>query len=145
MASGREVARLPALHVVAHDSDRLHAMMQTVEARAVELVQARRDDTAPFSDRSIEALMKPHVQTVGEQMASTKVLGVGDELVERKANRRIVGCDHGAGARSDDDVDGDAVRDQLLKDSDVTRAAQTSAAQHDADAHRRVVIIVPNR
>lgn len=78
---------------------------------------------------------------MGQQMPPTKVLGVGDELVEREANRRIVGCDNGAGARSDDDVDRDAARDELLKDPDVAGAAQASAAKHHADSRWRVRIV----
>ena len=134
MVSGREVGWPPARHVVAHDSDGLHAVMQPVEARALERVETRGDDAAQFSDRSIEPLMKPHVQTVGQQMPPTKLLSVGDELVERKANRRIVGGDNGAGARSDDDVDRDAVLDELLKDSNMAGASQASTAQHHGDA-----------
>jgi hypothetical protein len=129
---------------VAHDSDGLHAVMQTVDARALELLEACGNDAGQFSDRSIEPWMKPDVQTMGQQMSPTKVLGVGDEFVEREANRRIVSRNNGAGARSDDNVDGDAVRDELLKNSDVAGTAQTSAAQHDGDAHLRARIAGAN-
>ena len=119
-------------------------MMQPVEARALELLEACGNDAGQFSDRSIEPWMKPDVQTMGQQMSPTKVLGVGDEFVEREANRRIVGRDNGAGARSDDDVDGDAVRDELLKNPDVAGAAQASATQHHGDSRRRARIAGAN-
>lgn len=81
---------------------------------------------------------------MGQHMSPTKVLSVGDELVEREANRGIVGRDDSAGARADDDVDGNPVRDELLQDPDVSGAAQSSAAEHHADSYWGVRIACAN-
>ena len=64
---------------------------------------------------------------MGQQMAATKFPRVAKQFIEGEPDCRIKGSDNCAGARADDDVDGNVVRDKLLKDPDVTCAAQASA------------------
>jgi hypothetical protein len=61
-------------------------------------------------------------------MPATKFPRIANQFIEGKSDCRIERSDNGAGARADDDVDGNVVRDKLLKNPDVTRAAQASAA-----------------
>jgi hypothetical protein len=61
-------------------------------------------------------------------MAATKFPRVANQFIEGEPDCRIESSDNRAGARADDDVDGNVVRDKLLKDPDVTCAAQASAA-----------------
>jgi hypothetical protein len=61
-------------------------------------------------------------------MAAAKFPRIAYQLIERESDRRIVGSNHGTRARADDDVDGNVVGDELLKDADMTGTAHPSPA-----------------
>ena len=112
--------------------------MQPVERRPFELLETRGNDSARSAQNPIEPMSEANVQTVGEEMTATKCSRIADQFIERESDRGIVGGDHRARARADDDIDGDGVSDELLKDSDMSCAAQSSTAHHDGDANCRV-------
>ena len=71
-------------------------------------------------------------------MTATKCVRIADQIIEGETDRGIVGGDHCARARANDDIYGNGVSDELLKDSDMSCAAQSSTAHHDGDANCRV-------
>src|SRR5262245_42141698 len=137
-ASGREAASSAALQVAAHDANASDTVMQPLERGSFELFETRGNDSARAPQHAIEPMSEANVQTVGEQMTATKCLRIADQLIERESDRRIVGGDDSAGARANNDIDRNAVTDELLKDSDMACAAQSSTAHHYGDANRRV-------
>jgi hypothetical protein len=102
--------------------------MQPVERCALELLEARGNQSARSPQNRIEPVSKTDVQAVGKQMAASKFPGIADQLIERESDGRIVGSNYCTRARADDDVDGNVVGDELLKDADMTRTTQPSAA-----------------
>jgi hypothetical protein len=131
---------LAGRQVVAHDAYLANAVVQPVEGGALQLLEAPGNQSACSSQHPIEPVSETDVQTVGKQVAAAKFPRVANQFIERESDRRIEGSDNRAGARPDDDVDGNAVRDQLLKDPDVTCAPQTSAAEYHRDANWRIRI-----
>jgi hypothetical protein len=122
---------------VAHDAYLLNAVMQPVERGAFELFETRGNQSAcPFQD-PVEPVSETDVQAMGQQMAAAKFPRIANQFIEGKSDCRIEGSDNGAGARADDDVDRNIVRDELLKDPDVPRAAQASPAEYDRDTNGR--------
>jgi hypothetical protein len=112
--------------------------MQPVERGAFELLETRRNYSAGSPQNPIEPAFETSVQTVGEEMTSAKCLCVADQFIERESDRGIVSGDNCAGARANNDIDGNGVGDELLKDADMACAAQSSATHHHGDANRRV-------
>jgi hypothetical protein len=64
---------------------------------------------------------------------------ISEQLIECEANRRVVGGNNGTRARSGDNVDRHVMRDDLLQDAEVSGAAQTSAAEREADSNRSLL------
>src|SRR5262249_5699782 len=85
----------------------------------------------------IERVSETDVQAMGKEMAATKFPRVANQFIERESDRRIVGSDNCASARADDDIDGNVVFDKLLKDPEVTCAAQASTAENHRNADCR--------
>src|SRR5262245_56244602 len=102
--------------------------MELVEGGTLELLEAHGNQSARSFQNPIEPVSKADIQAVGEQMAASKFPCVANKFVEGESDCCIEGRDNCAGARADDDVDGNVVGDKLLKDPDVTCAAQASAA-----------------
>jgi hypothetical protein len=123
IASRREAAWSAALQVVAHDTNASNTVMQPVERGAFELLETRRNYSASSPQNPIEPASETNVQTVGEEMTSAKCLCVADQFIERESDRGIVSGDNCAGARANEDIDGNGVGDELLKDADMTCAA----------------------
>jgi hypothetical protein len=125
---------------VAHDAYFANAVMQPVERGAFKLLEARGNQSARSPQDPIEPVSETDVQTVSKQVAATKFPRVANQFIEREPDRRIESGDYRAGARADNDVDRNVVRDKLLKDPDMTCTAQPSAAEHHRNADRRVGI-----
>jgi hypothetical protein len=130
MAS-REITRATGRHVVTHNPDGSHIVIEPFERCMVELLEASRNDSTELHKYLAEpqSLIEPNVDAVGDQMPSAKVSGFRNELIERQANRRIVRSDDGTCARSNDDVEWNTVSDEFLKHAEMTRSAQASAAE----------------
>ena len=122
---------------MAHDAYLPNAVMQPVERGALELFETRGDQSACPFQNPVEPVSETDVQAMGQQMAATKFPRITNQFIEGKADCRIEGSDNGAGARADDDVDRNLMRDELLKDPDVTCAAQASATEDHRDANGR--------
>jgi hypothetical protein len=67
--------------------------------------------------------MEPDVETVRHQVSAAETSRVGNQLIDGKPNRGVVRCDDGSGARADDDVNRNVVRDEPLQDADVRSTA----------------------
>jgi putative intracellular protease/amidase len=125
---------------VAHDAEFADAVMQPVERGALELLEARANQSARSSQNPIEPASETDVQTVGKQMPATKFPRIANQVIQGESDRRIEGGDDCAGAGAHDDVDGNVVSDKLLQHSQMPRTAQSSAAEHHCDANRRIDI-----
>jgi hypothetical protein len=84
IAPCREVARPIALHVVTGDADGPNPMMQPIECRALELLQTCWYEPAQHSQHAIESVIKSDIQTVRDQVPTTEMARIPDELVEDK-------------------------------------------------------------
>ena len=112
--------------------------MQPVERRPFELLETRGNDSTCAAENPIEPTSEANVQTVGEEMTATKCSRIADQFIERESDRGIVSGDDCARARANDHIDGNAVSDELLKDSDMPCAAQSATAHHYGYANCRV-------
>jgi hypothetical protein len=113
--------------------------MQPIECRVLELVETRWDESAQQSKHAIEPAIESDIQTVRDQMPATEDARIADELLDRETDRGIVCGHNGTRARADDEVDGNLVSDELLKNSDMAGAAEASAAQHKTDTRRCLI------
>jgi len=121
--------------------DSSDAVMQTVERRTLQLLEAPRDEPAQPGHHSIESVTESNVEAMSDQMSATKAVSVRDQFVERETDGGVVCGNDGSGARADDDVDGNLVGSQLSKDAKMTGSTQSPAAQHDANANRRAFLL----
>ena len=126
---------------MAHDAYSANAVMQPVERGALELLEPHGNQSACSPQNVIELASETDVQAMCKQMAATKFPRVANQFIERESDRRVVGSDNCARARADDDVNRNLVRDKLLKDPDVTCAAEASAAQHHRNANTRDIFL----
>lgn len=135
LEAGREITRPAGAGVVADDPDSSNAVMQTLERCALQLLEAFRDEPAQACQHSIEPMTESNVEAVNNQMPAAKAVGVRDQFVERETNGGIVRSNDSPSARTDDDVDGNPVGDQLSEYAKMTGSAQSPAAQHEANAN----------
>ena len=66
IGTGREVAGAVRAHVVADDAEALHAVMQAIERRELELTESRGNDAAPRVEAAFEPVARLDVEAVGE-------------------------------------------------------------------------------
>ena len=137
--TSREIPRSTGRHVVAHDPDGSHVVIEPLERRMLELLEASRNDSTELHKYLAEPqlLIEPNVDAVGDQMPSAKARGFRNELIERHANRRIVRGDDGTCARSNNYVEGNAVSDEFLQHAEMARSAQASAAEDERNTDGR--------
>jgi hypothetical protein len=118
---------------VAGDGEALHAMMEPVEARGLELAQAIGNHAAPGSQPRVEPVVEVDVEAVGQEMAAAEPLRVRNQIIDIEADCSIICGDHGAGADADDCVNRNFMTDQLSQHTDVRGAPQAARAQHHRD------------
>jgi hypothetical protein len=123
---------------VAYDAYAAYAMMKPIECRVLELLEATANHSARSSQNAVEPKSEADIQAVRHQMATAKVPRIVNQLVNCQSNACIVCSDDRPGTRSDDDVNGYAMRNDLLKDSDVTGAPQAAAAENQPDPSSRI-------
>jgi hypothetical protein len=119
---------------VTDDPDSLNAVMQTFERCTFQLLEAPRDEPAQPSQQTIESVTESNVHAVSDQMPAAKAGGIRDQFVERQTNGGVVRRNDRPSAGTDDDVDGNLVRNQLSEHAYVTGSAQSPAAQHETNS-----------
>jgi hypothetical protein len=123
-----------------HDADPFHIVMESFEGGMFELLEACRNESACLREHSTRAPTQSYIQAMGDQVPTTEALRVGDQLIERQADRSIVRGDDGAGAGADDDVNPDAVSHEPPQNAEVTGTTQSATAQHEPNADSRLRI-----
>ena len=135
IGTGREVERTVALDVVTHNADPVHVVMEPIERGGLELRQPLWNEATQLRQAFGHSSTQAHVDAMGQEVPPSKLLGVSDQFIERQADGGIVGCHNRPRARSNDDIDGDVVVDQLLQHAHMAGAAQAAATQHETDAN----------
>jgi hypothetical protein len=110
-------------------------MVEAIEARLFELPKTIWDDAAPRPQRGRNPRTAADAQAVGQQVATSKRLGVPDHLLQFQPDGRIVSGHDGAGADADDRVKRHAMPDELPKNSGMRGATKAASTQDHADAH----------
>ena len=68
-----EITRPVCANVVAHDGERMDAVMQPIEARGLELSETVGDDAAPWFDPMFVSVVEVDVDAVGEEVSAAKL------------------------------------------------------------------------
>src|SRR5438093_6102584 len=132
-----EITRPVCANVVAHDGERMDAVMQPIEARGLELSETVGDDAAPWFDPMFVSVVEVDVDAVGKEVSAAKLVSIAEQFFDLESDRRIVRGDDGPRADTDNAVDWYAVANQLAKNTDMSGAAQAARAEHQSNTHIR--------
>jgi hypothetical protein len=130
-----EITRLAGANVVTRDAERLHTVVQSIEAGGLQLTKPFRNDTAPSSQPALESVIEMHVEAVRQEVSAAKRLSVSNQLVEIESDSRVVRANDGARADTDEHIDRNPVTNQLSKHADMSGAAQPASAEDDPEAN----------
>jgi len=111
--------------------------MEPIERRLLECGEPIGNETTQARKRCPQSSGQSHAETVSDEMPAAEALRVANEVGHAQPDGRVICRDNRACAGSDNDVDGDAVIDELLKHAHVTCATQPAAAQNKSDANWR--------
>ena len=114
-----EITRQVCANVMAYDAEPVHAVMQPIEARGLELSETVGDDAAPRFDATFVSVVEVDVDAVGEEVSAAKLVSIAEQFFDLESDRRIVRGDDGPRAAADNAVDWYAVPSQLAKNADM--------------------------
>src|SRR5712692_6961381 len=120
---------------LAYDAEPLDAMTQAREARRLELLQSLRNDAAEPAPIRLQRRVRAQCQFMHQQVAPAKDRRLLDHLVEAQTDRGVVRGDDGAGAHPHHHLHRNLMADDASQHTQMRRAAETSGAQDDANAH----------
>jgi len=119
---------------VADDGQILYAVVEALERRRFQLLQAMRYDATPAFDGTPESTIAVDVEAVREKMAATKNLGVVDQVVKRESDGRVIRRHDRSGARADNRVDRYMLANKLAEHADMGGSAESARAEHERHA-----------
>jgi hypothetical protein len=122
--------------VVTDDPQALNAVMESIEAGALQLSEASGNHAAPSFETVLEPMAEVHTEAVRQQVPTAKRSCVADQLLEIQPDGCVVRSDHRAGADADDHVKPNTVTNQLPNYADVSGTPQPARAQNEPDANR---------
>ena len=130
ISSGRKVPRQVREHIMTADAESRYAVMERVEARRLELLQAIRNDATTGRERALEPPAQVQIDTVEQQMTAAEIDRVRSELIEAQPGRGVIRRDYGAGANANEDIDRNAFRHQPTQHPHMRGTAQSAGAQY---------------
>src|SRR5262249_53945963 len=115
----RVVTRLAGGDVMTGDAETPDALVQPLEARRFELLQAMRNDSAQGPQRLAESLVETHAEAVSQQLTSTKRPRIGNQVVDVHPYSCVVTSDYCACAHANNHVERDGGAEQVAQYTEV--------------------------